>query len=211
MKTKLSLLFLLICGGFAFAGSQEQRLARFLKQYPDADANGDGRLTVEEARAYRQKLGEQAAPGRPPTQRGAPRQFTVDPGWESDRFPEHAVCYRSPQEIKAIYAKTLEGNEKVVVSYEKPTNGALRVVGTGHLGPGFDRLEGYVFYATIYARSPELIVADIPFGGSSDFPSRELDRLFRKIAWQAVVRNPLSGVTDKDGDGTGDARERASN
>jgi len=82
---------------------------------------------------------------------------------------------------------------------------------TGHLGPGFDRLEGYVFYATIYARSPELIVGDIPFGGSSDFPSRELDRLFRKIAWQAVVRNPLSGVTDKDGDGTGDARERSSN
>ncbi len=57
------------------------------------------------------------------------------------------------------------------------------------------------FYATIYARSPELIDGDIPFGGSSDFPSRELDRLFRKIAWQAVVRNPLSGVTDEDRNG----------
>jgi hypothetical protein len=79
----------------------------------------------------------------------------------------------------------------------------------GHLGPGFDRLEGYVFYATIYARSPELIDGDIRFGGSSNFPSRELDRLFRKIAWQAVVHNPLSGVTDKDCNGIGDTRERA--
>jgi hypothetical protein len=76
----------------------------------------------------------------------------------------------------------------------------------GHLGPGFDRLEGYVFYATIYARSPELIEGDIPFGGTPDFPSRELDRLFRKIAWQAVANNPLSGVTDQDHNGVGDRR-----
>jgi hypothetical protein len=27
----------------------------------------------------------------------------------------------------------------------------------GHIGPGFDRLEGYVFYATLYGKSPELI------------------------------------------------------
>jgi hypothetical protein len=66
MRIRLSLLFLLVCGGFAFAGSQEQKLARWLKKYPDADANGDGRLTVEEARAYRQKLRGQAAPDRPP-------------------------------------------------------------------------------------------------------------------------------------------------
>jgi hypothetical protein len=79
----------------------------------------------------------------------------------------------------------------------------------GHLGPGFDRLEGYVFYATIYARSPELIDDYIQFGGPLDFPSRELDHLFRKIAWQAVVHNPFSGVIDKDRNGIGDARERA--
>ena len=33
----------------------------------------------------------------------------------------------------------------------------------GHLGPGFERLEGYVFYATIYRRSPALIKGEIPF------------------------------------------------
>lgn len=36
--------------------------------------------------------------------------------------------------------------------------------------------------------------------------SRELDRVFRKIAWQAVLNNPLSGVTDKDGDGVGERK-----
>ncbi|TWU03366.1 hypothetical protein [Neorhodopirellula pilleata] len=68
----------------------------------------------------------------------------------------------------------------------------------GHLGPGFDRLEGYVFYATLYGRSPELIDGPIEFGDASDFPSVELDRVFRQIAWQAVVNNPLSGVTASD-------------
>jgi hypothetical protein len=406
MKTRLSLLFLLICNGFVLAGSQEQKLARWLKKFPEADANGDGHLTVEEARAYRLKLRGRAAPGRSGIQRGAPSEFEVDPGWGRDRFPDTAVCYRSPQEIKEIYAKTLKGNQKAVTSYPKPENGALRTVGTGHsfmgpgyrtfpvicraagfgqpllthtgggitgsarykweqengifqfdgnptpkllasisnaqwdammwgpyfndrpvyyscwidfclkynphtkfylsdawpqlghlneiptsedvlnaetfvrlgkernaqtaelmgvlnkkypgkvfimptsdamviatqhyyrgelpgiegvnravgkkehslwrdrlghLGPGFDRLEGYVFYVTIYSRSPGLIKGDIPFGGSSDFPSRELDRLFRKIAWQAVVHNPLSGVTDKNHKDIGDTPERASN
>ena len=74
----------------------------------------------------------------------------------------------------------------------------------GHLGPGFDRLEGYVFYATLYGRSPELIEGDIAFGGDKEFPSRALDRTFRKIAWQAVINHPLSGVKDKDGNGVGD-------
>ena len=75
----------------------------------------------------------------------------------------------------------------------------------GHLGPGFGDLEGYVFYATLYGRSPELIEGDIDFGGKADFPSEGLDRTFRKIAWQAVIGNPLTGVTDSDGDGINDA------
>ncbi len=402
MKNRFSIIILLVCGGFLFAGSQEQKLARWLKRYPNADANGDGRLTVEEAAAYRQKLRSEANSSG--IQRGTPRQFKVDPGWESDRFPDAAVCYRSPDQIKSIYAKTLPRNQNPIISYEKPANGALRIVGTGHsfmgpgyktlpvicraagfeqplllhtgggitgsarykweqengifqfadkakpkllasisnaqwdamtwgpyyndrpayyacwiefclkynlhmkfylsdawpqleglgeiptseealtaeafvrlgnernartaelvgalnekypgkvfvmptsdamvlavqhyhrgelpgieginravggkerslwrdrlghLGPGLDRLEGYVFYATIYGRSPELISDHIPFGGSPDFPNRQLDRVFRKIAWEAVVGNSLSGVIDKNRNGIGDARERA--
>ena len=76
----------------------------------------------------------------------------------------------------------------------------------GHLGPGFDRLEGYVFYATLYGRSPEKIEGDINFG-KSDYPNQELDRMFRKIAWEAVLNNPLSGVVDKDGNGVADDRQ----
>ncbi|MGI9442176.1 MAG: hypothetical protein ACR2N1_06895 [Rubripirellula sp.] len=77
----------------------------------------------------------------------------------------------------------------------------------GHLGPGFERLEGYVFYATLYGKSPELIKDDIPFGGNTTFPSTSLDQMFRKIAWQAVSEHPYSGITDKNGDGIGDALE----
>ena len=75
----------------------------------------------------------------------------------------------------------------------------------GHIGPGFDRLEGYVFYATLYKKSPELITEEIKFRDrNSSFPSPELDKIFRKIAWQAVIQKPLSGVTDANGDGIGD-------
>ena len=402
MKSRLLPLFLLFCGGFVFGGPSAQQLEQWLKKFPGADANGDGRLTAEEARAYRQKLQEKRGKNQPAVQRGAPRQFKVDPGWEADKFPEHAVCYRSPEEIKAVYAKLLGGSGSAVTSYKKPADGALRIVGTGHsfmapgyktfpaicraagfaqpllthtgggitgsarykweqengifqfdgdpkpkllasianaewdammwgpyfndrpayyacwidfclkynpdmkfylsdawpqlgqlreiprsedaltaelflqlgkeknetfgkildtlnakypgkvfilptsdamvlavqcyhrgelpgidgihrsvgekerslwsdrlghLGPGFGRLEGYVFYATIYGRSPELLEGDIQFGGSPDFPSRELDRVFRKVAWQAAAGNPRSGVTDEDGDGVGDSLE----
>jgi hypothetical protein len=34
-----------------------------------------------------------------------------------------------------------------------------------------------------------------------------LDKVFRKIAWQAVVNNPLSDVTDRNENGIGDEIE----
>ena len=333
----------------------------------------------------------------------APRSFPVHPGWQAERFPEQAVCYLPPQEIAAIYAKVRSGNRDAVTSHPRPTDGSLRIVGTGHsfmgpgyktfpqiaraagfrqqvllthtgggitgsarykweqengifqfngnpvpklltaisngewdammwgpyyrdqpayyacwidfclkfnpqmrfylsdawpqleqlpavpqseaeltpetfgrlaeqkhalneplisalrdkypekifvlptcdamvlavqsyhrgelpgvegihtfvgkkerslwrdhlghLGPGFGRLEGYVFYATIYGRSPELIEGEIAFDEPPDYPSPALDRVFRKIAWQAVLGNPLSGVVDQDGNGVCDSRQ----
>lgn len=80
----------------------------------------------------------------------------------------------------------------------------------GHLGPGLERLEGYVFYSTLYGRSPELIDQQIKFGGNGKFPSDDLDQVFRKIAWQAVKEHPNTGVTDKDGDGLNDSASNAS-
>jgi hypothetical protein len=78
----------------------------------------------------------------------------------------------------------------------------------GHLGPGFDRLEGYVFYATIYGKSPELISTPIKFSNNPGFLTAKLDKTFREIAWKAVVEHPLSGVTDKNSNGIGDHLEK---
>lgn len=398
MKIRFCLLlllpFLFPPTGFAFEDPTPQQLAQWLKRFPAADANKDGRLTVEEATAFRQK--------RLKSQRrkGAPSTFKVDPGWESDKFPDHAVCYHTPQEIKEIYSNVQKDKRGPVTAYPKPADGSLRIVGTGHsfmapgyrtfpliaraaglaqpplvthtgggitgsarykweqengifqfdgkptpkllasianaewdammwgpyyndrpqyyscwmdfclkyhphmkfyladawpqleqlgklpaseeelssetfvrlgkeknsvyaellatltkkypqkvfimptcdamvlavqhyhrgelpgvegihtligkkerslwrdhlghLGPGFGDLEGYVFYATMYGRSPELIEGDLPRGGQNEYPSRDLDRAFRKIAWQAVVNHPLSGVVDSDSDGLKD-------
>jgi hypothetical protein len=391
-------LLLTACESLGAQASEEQ-LARWLQKYPSADLNRDGRLTVEEAKAYRKEAQSGAKRDQPAVQRGVRREFKVDPGWDAKRFPEHALCYQTPEEIKAAYGKRLGTGKDPVTSFPKPTNGAQRVVGTGHsfmapgyktlplicraagfeqplhlhtgggmtgsarfkweeengifqfdrkpkpkllssianteweammwgpyfndrpayyrcwiefclkhnpgmnfylsdawpqiedlgkipdseealtaetitrlgrakharyaqivyalnkefpgkvfilptcdamvlaaqsfhrgelpgveginraigkkerslwrdklghLGPGFERLEGYVFYATLYKRSPELIDKEISFGSKGGFPSKKLDRIFRKIAWEAVIGNVLSGVTDKDGDGVGD-------
>ncbi len=393
MKSRfLALLVLASLTPVAFAEPSAEQLAKWLKRFPQADANQDGVLSVEEATRFRDQL-----TGKDPRKGGAPRAFDVDPGWDADTFPAHAACYRSPEEIKALFGGK-------VTSFPKPANGALRIVGTGHsfmgpgynalpkiteaagftqpllthtgggitgsarykweqengifqfdgkpepkllasianaewdammwgpyfndrpeyyrcwiefclkyhpdmtfylsdawpqlvqleeipksedelsaekiaamgreknaiygevvnalnedypgkvfvlptsdamvlaaerwhrgalpgveglhrvlggkerslwrdqlghLGPGFDRLEGYVFYATLYGKSPELIEGDIAFGreknsGGEKFPSPELDRVFRQIAWEAVIGNPLSGVKDENGDGIGD-------
>ena len=390
-------LFVLASGWVTGAPSPEQ-LVKWLKRFPAADTNKDGRLTAEEANAYQKKIRDQQKP-KSKQGRGAPREFKVDPGWDADRFPEHAISNKTPDQIKEIYARSLDNGKSPVVSFEKPSDGALRIVGTGHsfmapgyktfpricgaagfqqplythtgggitgstrykweqengifdfdgkpvpkllssianadweammwgpyfndrpeyyscwiefchkfhpemrfylsdawpqlhqlgetpesedaltaevfdrmgdekravysklvntlrnehgkkifilptsdamllaakhylkgelpgveginriigkkdrslwrdhlghLGPGFERLEGYVFYSTIYGKSAELLDQNIKFGGNDTYPSKELDQVFRKIAWQAVVGHPLSGVRDVDADGIRD-------
>lgn len=124
---------LLICPITFGQDVSEEQLARLLKRFPAADTNKDGTLTKAEALAYRNRL--QGA-GRQNRQRGVPTTFAVDPGWKKDRFPEHAVCYRSAEEILDLYTKRGRGR---VTSYEKPSDGSLRIVGTGHsfMAPGF--------------------------------------------------------------------------
>ena len=395
MTRILSLLLCLSIGSVLAAQTpknQAKQLAQWLKRFPQADTNKDGKLSIAEANAFRKKLrgGNQ--------QRGVARNFQVDPGWDAERFPAHAACYLSAEELKKL-------NGGKAQSFPKPTDGGLRIVGTGHsfmapgyktlpiicraagfeqplhlhtgggmtgsarykweqengvfqfdrkpkprllsaiangqweammwgpyyrdrpiyyscwidfclkynpdmkfylsdawpqleqfdsapqsedaltaeafarlgrekremyakqireldekypgkvfimptsdamvlavehyhrgelpgveginraiggkerslwrdplghLGPGLERLEGYVFYATIYGRSPELLPKKIAFdrGQATDFPSPELDAVFRKIAWQAVSNHPLSGVRDKNQDGVSDSLQK---
>jgi len=114
-----------------------------------------------------------------------------------------------PTSLAVTKAAVLQVNGELpgVESLHKMVTGKERSIWRdhrGHVGPGFDRLEGYVFYATLYKKTPELIETAIKFPGNQSFPSPELDALFRKIAWQAVTENPLSGVTDTNRDGIGD-------
>lgn len=392
------LCFLILAVSFSFGQANPKQIAQatpkqleqWLKRFPAADMNKDGTLTVKEAQAYWQKRQQ----GKKKSVRvGAPPAPKVNEGWDAERFPEHAMCYKSAQELQKVYGKT--------PSYPEPEDGSLRIVGTGHsfmapgyktmpvivkaagfkqppafthtgggatgsarykweqengifqfdgkatpklltaiangewdammwgpyfhdrpayylcwieyalkynpdmrfylsdawpqvdqldplprsekefsasvirklgdeknevyrkqvgvlrkahpgkifilptsdamvlaaeylelgelpgiegmhkfigkkerslwrdrlghLGPGLEWLEGYVFYATMYKRSPTLIEGDVIRAGK--FPSRELDQAFRKIAWEAVTNHPMSGVTDKDGDGIGDEVE----
>jgi len=117
----------------ADAQVSEGQLSRWLKRFPEADSDNDGRLTIDEAQAFLKQM--QAVRGR---RGGAPRTFAVDPGWELDRFPEDAVCYKTPDQIAKLYAQITRTNN-AVVHYEKPTDGSLRIVGTGHsfMAPGY--------------------------------------------------------------------------
>ena len=62
-------------------------------------------------------------------------------------------------------------------------------------------------HATLYGKSPELISEPIKFGKNPSFLTADMDRIFREIAWKAVVEHPLSGVTDKNRNGIGDHLE----
>ena len=106
--------------------------------------------------------------------------------------------------VKYFHDGKLPGIEGVHKFLGKKTRSLWRDQ-LGHLGPGLERLEGYVFYATIYGRSPEKIKGNI--FAKTAFPSRELDQRFREIAWKAVLNNPLSGIVDKNKNGIADDRE----
>jgi hypothetical protein len=118
-------------------------------------------------------------------------------------LPTRAAMTEAAKRFKRGELPGVEGLYKVVGGKEHSIWADQR----GHLGPGFDRLEGYVFYATLYCKSPELISAPIKFNKTPSFLTADLDKIFREIAWKAVVEHPLSGVTDKNSNGIGDHLE----
>ena len=131
-----------LAGSIAAADPSPAQLAAWLKRFPDADIDKDGTLSVEEANTYRKKLLAKRSRGGKRRGGGAPRTFQVHPGWNEDRFPEHAVSYKSPGEILAIYSEIAGSPKKALTSFEQPENGASRIVGTGHsfMAPGYRTL-----------------------------------------------------------------------
>lgn len=128
-----AILFSVLCCRSASAQFSEAQLQRWLKRFPAADANGDGKLSLTEAQAFRQQT-QRDGGGRKGG--GAPKTFKVHPGWQQDHFPEHAICYKTPTEIAKLYKSQ---SRDAVVSYKKPVDGSLRIVGTGHsfMAPGY--------------------------------------------------------------------------
>ena len=118
-------------------------------------------------------------------------------------LPTRAAMTDAAKRFKRGELPGVEGLYKVIGGKENSIWADQR----GHLGTGFDRLEGYVFYATLYGKSPELISEPIKFNKNPSFLTADVDKIFREIAWKAVVGHPLSGVTDKNRNGIGDDLE----
>ncbi len=114
----------------------EARMAQMLKRFPEADTNGDGKLSPKEFQAANQLAQAAAARAIP----------TFDPGWNENAFPSHAVSLKTPEEIKAIYERGKPARTYVesrdAMSFPKPADGILRIVGTGHsfTAPGYRTL-----------------------------------------------------------------------
>jgi hypothetical protein len=179
----------------ATAQYSEQQLAGWLKQFPEADANRDGRLTVEEANAYRAQLKKQSRTNG--KQNGAPREFSVDPRWQDKTFPPDAMCYRSPEEIAKAYGK--------VTSRPKPIDGSLRIVGTGHsfMAPGYGCLPkiaeaGGFAQQTLLTHTGGGITGSARYkweqeNGIFEFAGRPVPKLLASISntrWDAMMWGP---------------------
>lgn len=61
----------LAVGSIAAAAGPDEQLAKMLKRFPQADANGDGKLTLDEARAFRRKRSDAQPRQAPDRQRFA--------------------------------------------------------------------------------------------------------------------------------------------
>ncbi|MHC4994312.1 MAG: hypothetical protein ACYTGQ_04575, partial [Planctomycetota bacterium] len=118
-------------------------------------------------------------------------------------IPTHAAMTEAAKRYLRGELPGLGGLYKVIGGKEP----SIWVDPIGHIGPGFDRLEGYVFYATLYGKSPELISEPIAFNKNPGFLTDAIDKMFREIAWKAVVEHPFSGVTDENKNGIGDHLE----
>lgn len=71
----------------------------------------------------------------------------------------------------------------------------------GHLSrtSGIEQLVGYMYFGMLYRRSPETIADYAPEG-----ISERVDRIMRRVAWEAIVESPYAGIDDENRDGLAD-------
>jgi hypothetical protein len=100
--------------------------------------------------------------------------------------------------VRLYYAKELSGFD-CVAQHLGGKKGVYRDGSHVSDDSGMDYLLGYLYYGTLYRKSPELIKG---FAPAKLDPA--IDQIMRKVAWQAIIRSPLSGITDKNGDGAAD-------
>jgi hypothetical protein len=146
----LAILALATTAPFSNAQAQqlsESRLAQILKRFPQADTDKDGKLTAEEFKAARKQF-RQSRQGNARPAAVAQTKAGFDPGWEKDEFPPHAVSLKTPEEIMAIYKEGPTGRTSAAsdaLSFPKPADGIMRIVGTGHsfMAPAYKTLPAF--------------------------------------------------------------------
>ena len=104
----------------------------------------DSKLTAEEFKAARQQF-QRSRQGNARPAAGAQTKLVFDPGWEKEKFPPHAVSLKTPEEIMAIYKRGAAGRTSAAsdaLSFSKPADGIMRIVGTGHsfMAPAYKTL-----------------------------------------------------------------------
>ena len=65
----------------------------------------------------------------------------------------------------------------------------------GHPTPPLKTLAAYCHYAVIYRRSPVGLPLPIELRDNKEFANTVLNKILQEIAWQAVLANPMSGVS----------------
>jgi hypothetical protein len=94
------------------------------------------------------------------------------------------------QAVIALREKVLEGK---VPGSKKQSD--LFTDALGHVKPPVVVLSGYVYYSLIYRRSP--VGLPVPGGLGKGEDAEKLNRLLQELAWEAVTKNPHSGVKEK--------------
>lgn len=104
---------------------------------------------------------------------------------------DHQVVFFVPvaQAIFALRGKILAGDVPTIANQDSVFTDAM-----GHPGPYLTLLSAYCHYAVIYRKSP--VGIDFSKIGSKTITDAE-NRLLQQLAWEAVIKHPLSGVKDE--------------